>query len=322
MFWSVTTCVRAAWPLLASAAAGAAIAPHAASASAARLALRARAARLLVGDMGLLPGSSRGKWRGASRLSIFPLGLRVAAQPFIQRASCRALGTRQLQSIRHVLAASTHSGGLMPSLDPASLPQHTDRLFRAAWALTGSREDAQDLVQETFARVLARPRVLHGQDELAYLLRVLRNTFLTQRRTASRRPQISAQRARRRRTGGPTHGRSPRAGRGDPRGRSPASPPCRRITASRWSPSTSWGSPIVRRRGPCARERQRSQRASSAPGSGSHATSARAHRPRNARRSLPSRRAPPKRDPRVGPTSESGNRKGSSGVFTTEGPRS
>jgi len=79
----------------------------------------------------------------------------------------------------------------MPSLDPASLPQHTDRLFRAAWALTGSREDAQDLVQETFARVLARPRVLHGQDELAYLLRVLRNTFLTQRRTASRRPQMS-----------------------------------------------------------------------------------------------------------------------------------
>ena len=80
----------------------------------------------------------------------------------------------------------------MPSLEPSSLPQHTDRLFRAAWALTGSREDAQDLVQETFARVLARPRVLHGQDELAYLLRVLRNTFLTQRRTASRRPQISA----------------------------------------------------------------------------------------------------------------------------------
>jgi RNA polymerase sigma-70 factor, ECF subfamily len=79
----------------------------------------------------------------------------------------------------------------MPSLDPASLPQHTDRLFRAAWALTGSREDAQDLVQETFARVLARPRVLHRQDELAYLLRVLRNTFLTQRRTASRRPRIS-----------------------------------------------------------------------------------------------------------------------------------
>ncbi len=38
-------------------------------------------------------------------------------------------------------------------------------------------------------RVLARPRVLRGQDELAYLMQVLRNTFLTQRRTAARRPR-------------------------------------------------------------------------------------------------------------------------------------
>lgn len=82
-------------------------------------------------------------------------------------------------------------GALMPALDPRSLPEHTDRLYRAAWALCGSPEDAQDLVQETFARVLARPRFLRGQDERAYLMRVLRNTFLTQRRTASRRPQIS-----------------------------------------------------------------------------------------------------------------------------------
>src|SRR5205807_1644709 len=33
-----------------------------------------------------------------------------------------------------------------------------------------------------------RPRVLHGDDELYYLMRVLRNSFLTSRRTASRRP--------------------------------------------------------------------------------------------------------------------------------------
>jgi RNA polymerase sigma-70 factor, ECF subfamily len=76
----------------------------------------------------------------------------------------------------------------MRTLDPQSLPQHVDRLYRAAWGLSGSREDAEDLVQETFARVLARPRVLHGQDELYYLMRVLRNTFLTSRRTAGRRP--------------------------------------------------------------------------------------------------------------------------------------
>jgi RNA polymerase sigma-70 factor (ECF subfamily) len=76
----------------------------------------------------------------------------------------------------------------MRTLDPQSLTQHVDRLYRAAWALCGSREDAEDLVQETFARVLSRPRVLHGDDELYYLMRVLRNTFLTGRRTASRRP--------------------------------------------------------------------------------------------------------------------------------------
>jgi RNA polymerase sigma-70 factor, ECF subfamily len=79
----------------------------------------------------------------------------------------------------------------MPALDPESLPRHLDRLYRAAWALCGSPHEAEDLVQETFARVLARPRMLRGQDELAYLMTVLRNTFLTQRRTATRRPRAS-----------------------------------------------------------------------------------------------------------------------------------
>jgi RNA polymerase sigma-70 factor, ECF subfamily len=76
----------------------------------------------------------------------------------------------------------------MRTLDPQALSQHVDRLYRSAWALCGSREDAEDLVQETFARVLAKPRVLRGESELYYLMRVLRNTFLTTRRTAARRP--------------------------------------------------------------------------------------------------------------------------------------
>ena len=76
----------------------------------------------------------------------------------------------------------------MRILDPQSLTQHVDRLYRAAWGLCGSREDAEDLVQETFVRVLSKPRVLHGDDDLYYLMRVLRNTFLTSRRTAGRRP--------------------------------------------------------------------------------------------------------------------------------------
>src|SRR3954469_4679990 len=73
-------------------------------------------------------------------------------------------------------------------LDPEGLGDHLDRLYRAAWALCGSREDAEDLVQDTFAKILARPRFVRGDDDLGYLLRVLRNTFISKRRTASRRP--------------------------------------------------------------------------------------------------------------------------------------
>jgi RNA polymerase sigma-70 factor, ECF subfamily len=74
-------------------------------------------------------------------------------------------------------------------LDPATLGDHVDRLYRAAWALCGSREDAEDLVQETYARVLAKPRFLRNSDDIGYLLRVLRNTFVSRHRTAMRRPQ-------------------------------------------------------------------------------------------------------------------------------------
>jgi RNA polymerase sigma-70 factor (ECF subfamily) len=74
-------------------------------------------------------------------------------------------------------------------LDPARLGDHLDRLYRAAWALTGSRADAEDLVQDTYARVLSRPRFLRNDDDLGYLLRVLRNTFLNAKRTQRRRPR-------------------------------------------------------------------------------------------------------------------------------------
>jgi RNA polymerase sigma-70 factor (ECF subfamily) len=73
------------------------------------------------------------------------------------------------------------------TLDPARLGDHLDRLFRAAWALCGSREDAEDLVQETYARVLAKPRLLRNEDDLGYLMRALRNTFYSRLKTESRR---------------------------------------------------------------------------------------------------------------------------------------
>ena len=79
------------------------------------------------------------------------------------------------------------------TLDPDTLGDHLDRLYRAAWALCGSREDAEDLVQETYERVLRRPRVIRREDDLGYLYRTLRNTYFNARRTASRRPQSVAQ---------------------------------------------------------------------------------------------------------------------------------
>ena len=97
----------------------------------------------------------------------------------------------------------------MPRLDPESLPAHVDRLYRAAWALCGSPHDAEDLVQETFARVLSRPRLLRGDDELAYLMRVLRNTFL----------QLAPDGV------APPAGRGPRRGARAPRPRARASSP-------------------------------------------------------------------------------------------------
>jgi RNA polymerase sigma-70 factor (ECF subfamily) len=55
--------------------------------------------------------------------------------------------------------------------------------------MCGHPHDAEDLVQETFARVLARPRILRRGDELGYLLKVLRNVHVSRHRAASVRPQ-------------------------------------------------------------------------------------------------------------------------------------
>ncbi len=78
------------------------------------------------------------------------------------------------------------------TLDPIALGDHFDRLLRAAWALCGSRDDAEDLVQETYARVLARPRIVQRDDDLGYLLQALRNTFVSALRTRARRPRAAA----------------------------------------------------------------------------------------------------------------------------------
>jgi RNA polymerase sigma-70 factor (ECF subfamily) len=85
------------------------------------------------------------------------------------------------------VGAMPNEGRARP-LDPQRLGDHVDRLYRAALALCGNPHDAEDLVQETYARVLARPRFLRHDDDLGYLLRVLRNTFINRLRAQGRRP--------------------------------------------------------------------------------------------------------------------------------------
>src|SRR5947209_8256748 len=75
-------------------------------------------------------------------------------------------------------------GRVPHALDPEHLGDHLDRLYRAAWAMCGSREEAEDLVQETYERVLRKRRWLRGEDDLGYLLRVLRNTHFSRLRAA------------------------------------------------------------------------------------------------------------------------------------------
>jgi RNA polymerase sigma-70 factor (ECF subfamily) len=76
-------------------------------------------------------------------------------------------------------------------LDANRLGDHLDRLYRAALGMTGSPADAEDLVQDVCVRVLAKPRLVTNGDDLGYLLRVLRNTFVSNYRAASRRPAIA-----------------------------------------------------------------------------------------------------------------------------------
>jgi RNA polymerase sigma-70 factor (ECF subfamily) len=87
----------------------------------------------------------------------------------------------------YALAETASMVPVSRQLDPERLGDHLDRLYRAAWGLCGSREDAEDLVQETYARVLRRPRLLRSEDDLGYLLRVLRNTYFSSHRAATRR---------------------------------------------------------------------------------------------------------------------------------------
>ena len=124
-----------------------------------------------------------------------------------------------------VLASSIDGGDASVSdehvrLAPATIDDHRARLYRAAYALCGSRHDAEDLVQDTFERVLRRPRFVRRDRDLAYLMRVLRHTWSAagedrgERRTHPAPPEDFDWRARRPREPG-ARARRPARLRGD-----------------------------------------------------------------------------------------------------------
>lgn len=76
-------------------------------------------------------------------------------------------------------------------LDPERLASHMERLTRVARHLTGRHGDAEDLVQDTFERVLRRPRTVSGS-EAAYLVQAVRNTHLSRLRSAASRVRTTA----------------------------------------------------------------------------------------------------------------------------------
>lgn len=67
-----------------------------------------------------------------------------------------------------------------------------DRLYGAALGMTRNPTDAEDLVQETYAKAFsARDSFTMGTNLKAWLYRILTNTYITHYRKAQRSPKIS-----------------------------------------------------------------------------------------------------------------------------------
>lgn len=78
-----------------------------------------------------------------------------------------------------------------PSALRAEALGHTDALFRLAYHLTGNQADAEDLVQDAFARAFAADELDDGSNVRAWLFRILRNLHIDRHRRSRGRTQSS-----------------------------------------------------------------------------------------------------------------------------------
>ena len=73
---------------------------------------------------------------------------------------------------------------------------HVDRLYAAAMRMTRNPADAEDIVQETYAKAFASRRTFTpGTNLKAWLYRILTNTYINAYRKAQRSPQSSSDEA-------------------------------------------------------------------------------------------------------------------------------
>jgi RNA polymerase sigma-70 factor, ECF subfamily len=81
---------------------------------------------------------------------------------------------------------------LKPDLEsePPRLGDHFDRVYRAAWALSGSPEGARELVERAYADLLGRARPLHDGDVARVLcaIRAAQGTRARRARPGRREP--------------------------------------------------------------------------------------------------------------------------------------
>lgn len=69
--------------------------------------------------------------------------------------------------------------------------QYAPAILRFAWRLCGDRGTAEDIVSETFVRLMTRAPRIETRTALAYLLTIARNIYLTRRRREAREVPLS-----------------------------------------------------------------------------------------------------------------------------------